>query len=91
MARYRITREEYYDEYTNAGAAGFYILEEKTYLFLFKRWTYITHRVCNISTCYRERTKFKSLGHAESFVRRVLCTTAKKTNPHVSIMKEIEF
>ena len=80
MEKYRITREEYHNEFGAGQGATFYVQQLKSFLFLWKRWVYITHeerwasgRIIDV------KTGFKSMVDAENFINVILCPGKKRS------------
>lgn len=88
MNKYRITREEYYNEFGSGGKVSFYVQELKPFFFFWKRWSYIKHEVCGWGDCYNERTKFDSMHSAKEFIKTVLCTGLERNRVSKIIMGE---
>lgn len=78
MKKYRITREEYCNEFGASEEVYFYVQYLKTFLFL-KKWIYITHKEHRMGIKYRAKTSFKSITDAESFINVILCSGKKRS------------
>jgi len=69
---YRITREEYYNEFGKGTSPSFYVQELRPFLFFWKRWLYIKHEQGVYQDFYTERTSFNSMLDAKNFIKEVL-------------------
>lgn len=81
MPKYRITREEYHNEYGAGQGPIFYIQEIKRVLPFCEKWVYIKHESNGFRSRYQERTKFKSLFEAKEFLKNIL-SKGKELNKH---------
>ena len=87
MNKYRITREEYHNEYGVGNGPSFYVQQLKPFLLFWKRWYYVKHVECGWGDCYNVKTKFNSKKDAESFIRDILCTCKKRDGHSRMILK----
>jgi len=90
MNKYRITREEYHNEYGVSGDPTFYVQQLKPFLLFWKRWVYIKHMECGWVDCSNIRTRFKSKYEAESFIKEILCNNTKREGYSRHIMGEYD-
>lgn len=88
LSKYRITREEYCNEYGVGAGPSFYVQQLKPFLFFWTRWVYIKHEECGYGDCYKVKTRFKSKPDALEFIKQVLCGNLKRDTFSRHILEE---
>lgn len=86
--KYRILREEYYNE-VGVSTKVFFTVKKLNYFLWFRWWSYIKTKNCS-GACYNEVIKFNSFWDAEKFVNEVLKKNRPKEKWYIMVMKEIE-
>jgi len=90
MSKYRVVREDYYNERGISFDTCFFIQKQKSFLF-FKRWVYITHKDVGIKTLNKVPLHFKGgLLEAEDFIKDVLSKDIMINGHHLCVLREYD-
>ena len=71
-SKYRITREEYHNEYGLGTGPDFFVQKLSRIFFFWHKWEYIRHEECGLHDCRKVRTKFKNKKEAKDFIEEIL-------------------
>ena len=88
QSNFLIIHHEYFDEKGKLSTEYYYIQERKKFLW-WSYWKDIEHEECGWDSCYKTRTRFKTLEEAQDFVRNVLCPEVPRETRRETIVDEM--
>ena len=88
MYRYKIYKEQYFNEYGGCNHKYFYVKYLKKY-FWGSRWVYLKHKEGGMSGSYMAITQFSSPENATATIKNILCKNKPRDIHITTEIKEI--
>lgn len=85
--KYKIILNEYANEYGKVTDSYYTIKIEKRFLWI-NYWSTITHQVCDMTGCYDEDTRFKTIEDAQNHIMMLTNKTKMKQGWNESVVEE---